>query len=180
MAVVCAELPGFGYHAFIGPVMSYYEHLATNFKRLTDEEWKLIYAVAPTLRPPFVNLYLANEQGASRGDGPTLITAAPGPDAPTIPVSAVLHPNYPNPFNPATAIPFSITGGGAEQLVTLEIFNIHGQLVSHLFNGCLPQGNYTMVWNGTNAGGAAVASGTYICRLKVAGLNQSRTMVLVR
>jgi hypothetical protein len=180
LAVVSAELPGAGAHAFIGPVMSYYEHLATNFKRLTDEEWNLVYRAAPTLRPSFVNLYMANEQGGTRGAGPTLITDVAPPGNQPLPLSAVLYPNYPNPFNPSTVIPFSVAGGGSEQFVTLDIFNMHGQLVARIFDGRLPPGNYTIMWNGRNAGGVTVASGTYIYRLKAAGLVHSRTMVLVR
>jgi flagellar hook assembly protein FlgD len=109
-----------------------------------------------------------------------LITDVAPPDNQPLPLSAVLYPNYPNPFNPSTVIPFRVTGGTSEQFVTLDIFNIHGQLVARIFDGRLPPGNFTIVWNGRNAGGAAVASGTYICRLRAAGQVHSRTMVLVR
>ena len=60
--------------AFVSPMMSYYEHLTTNFRRLTDEEWALIYNVAPSLRPDFVNAWLADVKGNRRPGGVMLLT----------------------------------------------------------------------------------------------------------
>jgi hypothetical protein len=48
--------------AFVGPVMSYYEYTTTDFKRLTDEEWRYTYLSKAT-RPEWVSSYLANSQG---------------------------------------------------------------------------------------------------------------------
>ncbi len=69
LGVFVAEAPDNKSIAYVGPVLSYYEHITTNFKRFTDEEWKEIYNVAPSLRPSFVNLYLADTNGVSKGDG---------------------------------------------------------------------------------------------------------------
>jgi hypothetical protein len=55
--------------AFVGPVMSYYEHVTTNFRRLTDNEWRTLYAQAPSFRPSWVNVYLADNSGNPRGTG---------------------------------------------------------------------------------------------------------------
>jgi len=178
MAVVCATLPDRRYHAFIGPVLSYYEHLATDFKRLTDEEWVYLYNVAPSLRPDFVNLYLANNGGASRGAGPSLATSIPDEPSTRVPLYAALHPNYPNPFNGTTIVPFSITGGA--QQVSLEIFDVQGQLVARLLQERLPAGNYTAVWRGNTIRGSQSASGVYMTRLRAGDQLQVRKMVLMR
>ncbi|HVN47244.1 MAG TPA: DUF3160 domain-containing protein, partial [Bacteroidota bacterium] len=50
MAVIAAPLPDGTPCAFIGPVFSYYECTTTNFNRLTDDEWKTMYAQSPSSR----------------------------------------------------------------------------------------------------------------------------------
>ena len=52
--------------AFIGPVMSYYEYITDDFLRLTDQEWNNQY-LQSALRPEWVNIYLADSLGNSRG-----------------------------------------------------------------------------------------------------------------
>ena len=63
LAVVTADVPGVGMVAFTGPVLSYREHLATDLRRLTDEEWATEYEAAPSVRPPFARRYLADPEG---------------------------------------------------------------------------------------------------------------------
>ena len=67
LAVVTAEVPGVGMVAFTGPVLSYREHLATDFRRLTDEAWAMAYETAPSVRPPFARRYLADPSGRAYG-----------------------------------------------------------------------------------------------------------------
>jgi hypothetical protein len=50
--------------AFIGPVSSYYQSIADNFKRYTDEEWTgKVDSIKVPLRPDWVNCYLADKNG---------------------------------------------------------------------------------------------------------------------
>jgi hypothetical protein len=91
---------------------------------------------------------------------------------------AALHPNYPNPFNGTTIVPFSITGGA--QQVSLEIFDVQGQLVARLLQELLPAGNYTVVWRGNTIRGSQAASGVYMTRLRAGDQLQVRKMVLMR
>ncbi len=94
--------------AFIGPVMSYYEYTTDDFLRLTDQEWNNQY-LQSALRPEWVNIYLADSTGNSRGNGPTLITSVDeNPNSNIIPQSEILISNYPNPFNSSTLIVFTI------------------------------------------------------------------------
>ena len=76
-----------------------------------------------------------------------------------IPISTTLHPVYPNPFNPSTTIPFSIS---TRQNVTIQIFDLTGRLVSTLSNGIYTPGNHSVRFNAVN-----LSSGIYIARMIV-------------
>ena len=185
MAVVTAELPGEGLLSFIGPVMSYYEHVSTNFERLTDEMWQTAYAAAPSFRPDFVNLYLADREGSSRGEGSTLATqgTAVGTDLsddPEVPRAVQLAQNYPNPFNESTIIGFTVAPSQAYQRVELAVYDVQGRRIRHLFSQELPAGNYTARWDGRLEAGARAASGVYVCRLRIGSRMATRSMTLVR
>ncbi|MCB5228818.1 MAG: carboxypeptidase regulatory-like domain-containing protein [Candidatus Cloacimonetes bacterium] len=93
-----------------------------------------------------------------------------------LPVTATaLNGNYPNPFNPETTISYSIKEAGA---VSLEIYNIKGQLVTTLVHQDQSTGHYKAVWSGKDASGRACSSGIYYYRLTAPGYRQVRKMVL--
>ena len=87
-----------------------------------------------------------------------------------------LGPNYPNPFNPATVIPYHLA---ASAHVRLEVFNLLGQRVATLVDGPRPAGSHTAMWNATDAAGQAVGAGVYLYRLTVDGAHQTGRMVLI-
>lgn len=181
LAVIIADVPGGATTAFIGPVMSYYEHLSTNFKRLTDEEWQSLYRIAPSLRPDFVNLYLADSTGSTKGDGPSLATGIYGqPVPPIMPVSAVLGRNFPNPFNSTTIIPFIIPDRLANSPVELSVYDVQGRLVKRLVSQRLPAGNYATRWDGTSESGLTAASGVYFYHLTVGNQRQIGKMSFIK
>jgi hypothetical protein len=172
MAILNAKLPSGQNVAFIGPVSSYFEYTSTNFFRLTDEEWKDSY-LDKAMRPEWTNLYRANIQGLSVGDGPSLLTST-GDDPniePVLPESYLIASNYPNPFNYGTMIQFNIPYNLTNQRVKLTIFDIRGKMVNTLVNRMLPSGNYFTRWNGIDTNGRAVASGIYFYSL-TAGQNR--------
>ncbi|RKY90738.1 MAG: hypothetical protein DRQ13_12240, partial [Ignavibacteriae bacterium] len=166
--------------AFVGPVMSYYEYTTTNFLRLTDDEWDDTY-LQSALRPDWVNLYLADSLGNSRGGGRTLITSVEADDTKSfIPESEILINNYPNPFNPNTIIAFTIPYDLTNSFTELKIYNLQGRLIKTLVNEVLPAGNYLSKWDGKNENGNQVASGVYIYNLKIAHRQKSGKMTLMR
>ncbi|KAA3660204.1 MAG: PKD domain-containing protein, partial [Calditrichaeota bacterium] len=66
---------------------------------------------------------------------------------------------YPNPFNPETKFTFSL---GANERVTLKIYNAIGQEVRTLINGAqMNTGAHTMRWDAKNNLGDQVPSGIY-------------------
>ncbi|MBT4502841.1 MAG: hypothetical protein HOC74_34225 [Gemmatimonadetes bacterium] len=96
------------------------------------------------------------------------------------PGSPVLHPNYPNPFNASTEIPFDIPAGLGELEVRLELFNSRGQLVRVLVNRRVGAGHYRVLWDGGNTVGQPVASGVYLCRLRWSGFALTRSIVIIK
>ena len=93
-----------------------------------------------------------------------------------LPNGFALGHNYPNPFNPATVIPYELA---ASAHVRLEVFNLLGQRVATLMDGYQAAGAHTAVWTATDAAGQAVAAGVYLYRLTVDSQQQTGRMVLV-
>jgi len=85
----------------------------------------------------------------------------------------------PNPFNPKTEIRFVLT---RDNLAQLNIYNIRGEFVRSLVNGRLQGGQeHVLSWDGTDAAGQQVASGTYFARLRIGGeVLQVRKLSLVK
>ena len=76
-----------------------------------------------------------------------------------------LDQNYPNPFNPTTSIRYGISSSA---VVTLEVYNILGQVVRTLVNGQQQNAGYHVaVWDAHADDGSAVASGLYLYKLTV-------------
>ncbi len=181
LAVVTTEVADGRTISFVGPVLSYYEHVSTNFKRLTDEEWKTIYAVAPSMRPAFVNLYLADSTGSSRGEGPSLVTGVERKLSPTsLPTILVLGKNFPNPFNSATVITFIIPEALTNSNADLAVYDVQGRLVKRLLSQKMPAGNYATRWDGKMENGLAVSSGVYFYHLIVGSQRQIGKMSFVK
>jgi hypothetical protein len=181
MAFVVTDMPQVGPVAFVGPVSSYYEQLTTNFKRLTDEEWKTQYAGLSAPRPSWVNLYSADQTGHSRGGGQTLVTDV-RPDDPdqNLPRTILLEPNYPNPFNAETVIPIIVPGQKVATEVELDVYDIQGRLVRRLVQQPLSAGRYLVRWDGRTNDGRPVASGIYVTRLLTEGVIQTGKMAMIR
>jgi len=96
----------------------------------------------------------------------------------TVPQRTVLGAAYPNPFNPRTTISFTLATAGRARL---EVFTVNGRHLRTLVDGDLTAGTHLISWDGTDDGGRAVASGTYLYRLHTgAGFVDSGSMVLVK
>ena len=93
-----------------------------------------------------------------------------------LPERFALGPNYPNPFNPSTIIPYQLA---ASSVVRLEVFNLLGQRIATLVDGERPAGFHTAMWHGVDGAGRAVGAGVYIYRMTVGVESQTRRMVLL-
>ena len=93
-----------------------------------------------------------------------------------LPARFALGPNYPNPFNPSTIIPYQLAASSA---VRLEVFNLLGQRITTLVDGERPAGFHTATWHATDGAGRAAGAGVYIYRMTVGVENQTGRMVLL-
>jgi hypothetical protein len=99
----------------------------------------------------------------------------PAPVAPVY-VTALL-PSGPNPFNPRTAIRFSLREAGPASLV---IYNTRGQVVRRLTAQEYSVGEHTMTWDGRDDRGQNAASGVYLARFVAEKVVMTRRLTLVR
>jgi hypothetical protein len=108
-----------------------------------------------------------------------------------------LERNYPNPFNPETTIPFTLSeelwAEGRRPVVSLRIYNVLAQLVAVPvllgtgepvtgveleWNGT---GNYAAYWDGTvRDTGREAASGVYVYQITVNGFTASKRMTVIK
>lgn len=93
-----------------------------------------------------------------------------------------LLPNYPNPFNPETWIPYQLAQPAD---VTIRIFELQGRLVRTLRLGHQPAGYYlsqssAAYWDGRNESGEQVASGVYIYQLVTPTFQQAKRLVILK
>ena len=99
-----------------------------------------------------------------------------------IPVKTALLPNYPNPFNPETWIPYDL---GNDANVQIDIYNLKGEHVRQLAMGNQVTGTYRSQsraahWDGRNSAGEPVASGVYVLTLQAGKFKATRRMVILK
>jgi len=112
---------------------------------------------------------------------PGWITTEVFKDSYTIPLSLLLYPNYPNPFNAQTTIRYDIP---ERSTVTMSVYDVLGRRVRVLVNRQVEPGCYSETWNGKNALGKDAPTGMYIVTLSARGESIAETktikMVLLR
>ena len=99
-----------------------------------------------------------------------------------IPEETALLPNYPNPFNPETWIPYQLKKPAD---VTLTIYGVDGHVVRHLVLGYQFAGTYhsksrAAYWDGRNEVGEFVASGLYFYTLSASDFVATRRMLILK
>ena len=99
-----------------------------------------------------------------------------------VPEKSRLLPNYPNPFNPETWLPYQLA---QEANVTIRIYNTKGQLVRTIELGRKTAGIYmtqdkAAYWDGRSSYGEKVASGVYYYTLQAGEFRATRKMVIMK
>jgi hypothetical protein len=121
-------------------------------------------------------------------------------------LSPKLLKGWPNPFNEVTSIRFTVPRtmkeafiwkndeerpaeidlegdapwSGGQPSVSVKIYSISGQELVTLHSANQGVGEYTVQWNGTDAFGRKVASGTYFCKLQMDDWSVTRRLVFIR
>jgi hypothetical protein len=96
-----------------------------------------------------------------------------------------LSQNYPNPIlmnqasrtSELTRIDFSLP---EDAEVSLNIYNVKGQIVKSLTSGVLSAGRHTVSWDGNNDNNQRVSSGVYFYRLDNGKKTINRKMLIVK
>ena len=99
-----------------------------------------------------------------------------------MPKETVLLPNYPNPFNPETWIPYQLAKPAD---VTVTIYDADGKLVrslnlGHQAVGIYQHRNRAAHWDGRNVVGEPVASGVYFYTLTTSDFSATRKMLILK
>jgi hypothetical protein len=85
--------------------------------------------------------------------------------------------NYPNPFNPATSVSFSIA---APSRVRMDVYSITGAHVRTLADETFDAGTHEVAWDGSSSDGKVLPPGVYLCRMDVAGRVMTHKMVMAK
>ncbi|MDP8321490.1 MAG: FG-GAP-like repeat-containing protein [Candidatus Stygibacter australis] len=84
---------------------------------------------------------------------------------------------YPNPFNPATIIEFTLP---FDDHITLVIYNAKGQKINTLVDCYLPSDTYEIHWDGTNGQNKPVSSGLYLYQVQTSRQTRSGKITLLK
>ena len=98
------------------------------------------------------------------------------------PKETALLPNYPNPFNPETWIPYQLATPAD---VSISIYAADGKLVRTLNIGHQQVGSYmsqsqAAYWDGKNENGESVASGVYFYTFTAGKFTTTRKMLILK
>ena len=93
-----------------------------------------------------------------------------------------LLPNYPNPFNPETWIPYQLAKAAD---VSVKIYDVGGRLVQTISVGFKPVGYYltrerAAYWDGRNATGESVSSGVYFLQFIAGDFSATRQIAILK
>ena len=129
-----------------------------------SDKFEEIFVISPYYNT--VGFVIGTDKGVFEGEYTS------GIDVNSVPLTTILHKNYPNPFNPVTQIKFDLTKTAK---VRLSVFNVNGQLISELVSGIKNAGHHSVEFDGSR-----LNSGVYYYTLEVAGKSLTKKMILMK
>ena len=111
------------------------------------------------------------------GIGVNVTTSVPDGDEAGQKYSYRLSQNLPNPFNPSTTVRYSTA---SRTHVWIAVYDVAGRRVRVLVDEVRDPGDYSILWDGRDAGGNALASGVYFIRYHAAGRQFWRKAALLK
>ncbi|MBK8553733.1 MAG: T9SS type A sorting domain-containing protein [Ignavibacteria bacterium] len=91
-----------------------------------------------------------------------------------IPDKFSLSQNFPNPFNPVTDIPYSLS---EDRFVTLKVYDVSGNEIATLVNEKQTSGTYSYQFSTVNY---QLASGIYFYKLEAGDFSETKRMILLK
>jgi hypothetical protein len=147
-------------------------NLFTEYKYLVDGEYEGFFGN----RSFTIDPYLFDAEGTplvlgiDELSGPVGVEDVPG-------AGLVRLSSAPNPFNPQTALSFTVHRAGEG---TLRIYDAQGRLVRTLHQGAFQAGPHSFTWDGRGDAGEVLSSGVYMARLEIAGEVGTRKLTLIK
>ena len=89
-----------------------------------------------------------------------------------VPSGFTISAAYPNPFNPTTQMSMTLNSSSD---VTVQVFNMAGQLVDVIVNGQMDKGSYSLTWDGSN-----VSSGVYFIKTEVGSKVHNQKIMFIK
>jgi hypothetical protein len=109
------------------------------------------------------------------GSWPCTGEAFPGEESASgeiLPSSFILHPSYPNPFNPTTAISYQLS---AFSRVIMQVYDVQGRLVATLVDGVQEAGTHQVSFDGSK-----LASGLYFVKMQAGNSLAVQKLMLLK
>ncbi len=125
---------------------------------------------APASGEVIYTLMLARDGGVELVLGERTVTVAPH-------AGLTLAGASPNPFNPLTRVTFTVD---RPQAIRLSVFDTSGRRIAVLADQVFPAGTHGATWDGTDASGARMPSGSYVARLEGEDGNRTLKLMLVK
>ena len=162
----------------------------TDFTMITEGEWasepKMKVAAFGLTQARYIRLEalsavddFAAVTEIAIGKGKTNSTAKVSSPHPALPA---MIQNFPNPFNPQTAIQYTLNESDVH--VQLCLFNMIGQRVRILVDEVQTAGSHLIYWNGTDQNGLLLENGIYEVRILVSRkgrrFQQSRKIIMLK
>ncbi len=122
------------------------------------------------------NVVLYDVPGAAKAATVAALDEQSKPAA-DLPTAYALYPNYPNPFNPQTAVRFDLPEA---QRVSLMVYDISGRRVKTLVEAEMPAGRHQASWDARNDDGVPVATGIYFIRLRAGNFSHVHKAALLK
>ena len=94
-----------------------------------------------------------------------------------VPKTFSLNQNYPNPFNPFTTLRYQLPN---DELVTITIYDMLGNVVKNLVKNKQSSGNQSVQWNASNNQGEQVSAGVYLYSIEAGDFRHTKKMILLK
>ena len=151
-----------------------FQDINTDHWAFDPEDTQYYYAVVPVSAAGIMGTPSIGQTGITPTFTPTRTARAPA--------HTRLHQSFPNPLNPDTWIPYELA---EETPVSIEVYNIAGQLVRTLELGLKSPGRYLTKgsaahWDGRTESGERASSGVYFYMLKTGLHVDTRKMVILK